>query len=581
MDWQSMLFQFFGGLGIFLFGLKYMGDGLQRSAGDNLRNILNKFTSTPFRAVLAGILVTVLIQSSSGTTVLAVGLVSAGFMNLEQAIGIIMGANIGTTITAFIIGFHVGAYALPIMAIGALLLFFTKNAFVNSVGQIIFGFGSLFYGLDMMGTGMEPLEQLPQFRSLMTNLSDHPFYGVLTGTGLTLVIQSSSATVGILQELYSQNSISLQAALPILFGNNIGTTITAILAAIGASLPAKRAAASHVVFNLTGTVFILLILSPFTVVLTKLSVLLNLNPAMQLAFAHGMFNVLNVLIQMWFIHQLAVLVTKMVPGEERIVKYDATNLDYTIIQTSPSVALNQAKLEVEQMGSFVTDEFHAAYKYYLDHNDLYKQDTLQLEEIVDTIDYKLTEYLTFISREELPFHASNDHAIMIDITKYLERIGDHCENIVRNIEEATKAAKRDIRANKHNQDVQTILMDDELVNLFAIVERNIREAIDSYLQDNQLLAEQVIQREEEVNEAEQAIRERYIQRLNSGIGLPSEGILFVDIVSNLERISDHSVKIAKHTLGTRYPYQRLSRRFIRKTEQAYAEAVLKASSLDK
>ena len=581
MDWQSMLFQFFGGLGIFLFGLKYMGDGLQRSAGDNLRNILNKFTSTPLRSVLAGILVTVLIQSSSGTTVLAVGLVSAGFMNLEQAIGVIMGANIGTTITAFIIGFHVGAYALPIMAIGAMLLFFTKNSFMNSIGQIIFGFGCLFYGLDLMGTGMEPLEQLPQFRSLMTDLSDHPFYGVLAGTGMTLVVQSSSATVGILQELYSQNSIALDAALPILFGNNIGTTITAILAAIGASLPAKRAAASHVIFNLTGTAFILLILAPFTVVLTNLSTALNLNPAMQLAFAHGLFNVLNVLIQMWFIHQLAVLVTKMVPGEERIVKYDATNLDYTIIQTSPSVALNQAKLEVEQMGSFVTDEFHATYKYYLDHNDLYKQDTLQLEEIVNTIDYKLTEYLTFISREELPFHSSNDHAIMIDITKYLERIGDHCENIVRNIEDATKAAKRDIRTNKNQQDVQTILMDEELVNLFAIVERNVQEAIASYVQDNQLLAEKVIQREEEVNEAEQTIRERYIQRLNSGIGLPSEGILFIDIVSNLERISDHSVKIAKHTLGTRYPYQRLSRRFIRKTEQAYAEAVLKASSLDK
>nr|WP_319216429.1 Na/Pi cotransporter family protein [uncultured Trichococcus sp.] len=581
MDWQSMLFQFFGGLGIFLFGLKYMGDGLQRSAGDNLRNILNKFTSTPLRSVLAGILVTVLIQSSSGTTVLAVGLVSAGFMNLEQAIGVIMGANIGTTITAFIIGFHVGAYALPIMAIGAMLLFFTKNSFMNSIGQIIFGFGCLFYGLDLMGTGMEPLEQLPQFRSLMTDLSDHPFYGVLAGTGMTLVVQSSSATVGILQELYSQNSIALDAALPILFGNNIGTTITAILAAIGASLPAKRAAASHVIFNLTGTAFILLILAPFTVVLTNLSTALNLNPAMQLAFAHGLFNVLNVLIQMWFIHQLAVLVTKMVPGEERIVKYDATNLDYTIIQTSPSVALNQAKLEVEQMGSFVTDEFHAAYKYYLDHNDLYKQDTLQLEEIVNTIDYKLTEYLTFISREELPFHSSNDHAIMIDITKYLERIGDHCENIVRNIEDATKAAKRDIRTNKNQQDVQTILMDEELVNLFAIVERNVQEAIASYVQDNQLLAEKVIQREEEVNEAEQTIRERYIQRLNSGIGLPSEGILFIDIVSNLERISDHSVKIAKHTLGTRYPYQRLSRRFIRKTEQAYAEAIVKAASLDK
>lgn len=257
LDVQKMIFEFIGGLGIFLFGIKFMGDGLQKSAGDKLRDILDRFTTNPFMGVLAGILVTILIQSSSGTTVITVGLVSAGFMNLRQAIGVIMGANIGTTVTAFIIGIKISDYALPILAVGALMLFFFKSKPVQNYGQIVFGFGMLFFGLELMGDGMKPLRSLQAFQDLTVSMSDNPILGVVIGTVFTVIVQSSSATIGILQELFGQGAIDIYAALPVLFGDNIGTTITAILASIGASVAARRAALTHVMFNIIGTVIFL------------------------------------------------------------------------------------------------------------------------------------------------------------------------------------------------------------------------------------------------------------------------------------------------------------------------------------
>src|SRR5690625_3974501 len=205
-----------------------MGDGLQKSAGDNLRNILDKFTSNPFLGVLAGLIVTVLIQSSSGTTVLTVGLVNAGFMTLRQAIGVIMGANIGTTVTAFIIGINLGEYSLPILAIGCFLLIFFKNQKVNAIGQAIFGFGALFFGLGLMSNGMATLRSLQSFHDLTITMSQDPILGVIIGTVFTVIVQSSSATIGILQGLFSEGAVDIHAALPILFGDNLGTTITAI-----------------------------------------------------------------------------------------------------------------------------------------------------------------------------------------------------------------------------------------------------------------------------------------------------------------------------------------------------------------
>nr|WP_227872573.1 Na/Pi cotransporter family protein [Jeotgalibaca ciconiae] len=551
MDIQQMLFEFFGGLGIFLFGLKFMGDGLQRSAGDNLRSILNKFTSNPFRAILAGMVVTVIIQSSSATTVLTVGLVSAGFMSLKQAIGVVMGANIGTTVTAFIIGINISAYSLPIIAIGSLLLFFTKKELINNMGEIIFGFGALFFGLELMGNGMAPLETLPQFRELMLSLSHNPILGVSLGTVLTLLVQSSSALIGIIQELYTQGSITLEAALPMLFGSNIGTTITAILAAIGTSVAARRTSASHVVFNLVGTILVMLVLNPFSNVVRMVGDLFQLNPAMQLAFAHGLFNVVNVLIQMWFISQIAALVTKIIPGEEKVVAYDDKRLDFSMVQTSPALALNQAKLEIVEMGEVVKDEFGAVFSYFKTPDEKVREKALQLEEIVNEIDMKLTEYLTVIAREELPAKSSEEHTTMVDITKYLERIGDHSESILKNIKDG---AQIDKRYRKENDEKETRLFDEDLVHMFELVELNIQDAIQSFSENRKHLAEKVLVREKEINALEIHLRAKYIERLNAGIGQPSDGILFVDIVSNLERMSDHTVKIAKHTLGYRYPF---------------------------
>ncbi len=555
---QEVLFQFFGGLGIFLFGLKYMGDGLQRSAGDNLRDILNKFTSTPFRAILAGIVVTVLIQSSSGTTVLTVGLVSAGFMTLKQAIGVVMGANIGTTITAFIIGFDVGAYALPIMAIGAFLLFFFKGLMINSIGQVIFGFGALFFGLELMGDGMSPLRDLQVFREWMVNLSDNPIMGVGVGTAFTLLVQSSSATIGILQELYAQGSVALEAALPILFGNNIGTTITAIIAAIGASVAARRTAASHVIFNLVGTVVVVLLLRPFTELLVVLSSALGLNPEMQLAFAHGMFNITNVLVQMWFINQIAALVEKLVPGEESLIDY-TTHLDYSLVHASPAMALNQTKMEVDQMGEIVLKEFRSMFSYYQTGNEKNHEDTMQLEEVVNKIDMSLTEYLMLLSNEELPLQNTREHTVLLDVTKYLERIGDHCETILKNSKEAVRISKKQSKNNKMDAELENAFNDEDLIALFQMVEQNVQDAVLSFKEDSHSLAGKVLKREKEVNELEDNIRNKYIHRMNAGIGLPSDGILFVDIVSNLERISDHTVKIAKHALGIRYAFEKTKR----------------------
>ncbi|MGY3777325.1 Na/Pi cotransporter family protein [Isobaculum melis] len=558
MEIQEMLFQFAGGLGIFLFGIKYMGDGLQQSAGDNLREILNRFTSTPLRSVLAGIVVTALIQSSSGTTVLAVGLVSAGFMTLKQAIGVIMGANVGTTVTAFIIGINLGAYALPIIAVGAFCLFFSKRQFINNFGQIAFGFGALFYGLELMGKGMAPLQESPVFADLMLKVADQPILGVGIGTLLTMVLQSSSATVGILQQLYAQGSVTLQAALPILFGDNIGTTITAVLAALGASVAARRTAGSHVIFNLVGAVIFTVLLQPFTYVITNLSGYLGLNPEMQIAFAHGIFNLSNLLIQFWFINQIAYLVTKLVPGKESIIQYNS-HLDTRIMQTAPSMALNQAKQELIQMGHFVEEEFKATFNYYEKQKDGDQTNALQLEEAVDNFDRRLTEYLMKLSTVNLTNNENEEQTSMMEMTKDFERMGDHCENIMENIQEAVRVEKKqlakDKKEGKKSSREGKVLFDDDMVNMFNKVGKNIHDAIQAYESGDTELAQKIMKREEQINAMERLLRKKYTRMLNDGTGRPSDGILFVDIASNLERVSDHAAHIAEHVLGIRHEYQ--------------------------
>ena len=540
LNWQEMLFEFFGGLGIFLFAIKYMGDGLQKAAGDRLRDILDRYTTNPFMGVLVGIIVTVLIQSSSGTTVITVGLVSAGFMNLRQAIGVIMGANIGTTITAFIIGFDVGAYALPIMAVGAFLIFFFKTNKVQNIGEVIFGFGGLFLGLELMSGGMKPLREMTAFSDFTLSMSEHPILGVIAGTLFTLIVQSSSATVAILQGLYSENLLSLSGSLPVLFGDNIGTTITAVLASLGASITAKRAAAAHVLFNVVGTVIFLFLLIPFTLYIEWISGVLDLESKMQIAFAHGSFNVANTIIQFPLIGVWAYVVTKFIPGDDVIIEFKPKHLDVNFIDQSPSLAIGQAKEEILNMGLLSVQGLETTYSFLKSKNKREAEIAYQLEDALNNLDQKITDYLVKISAHPLSIQDSSRHNMLMDTVRDVERIGDHFENIIELIE---------------YQEVNRIILTEDALGdvseMFELTIDTVKKAIDALDTNNDELARKVSEQENIIDRMERQYRKNHILRVNEGRCTGQAGINFVDILSNLERIGDHASNIADAVLGKR------------------------------
>ncbi|EJR32556.1 MULTISPECIES: Na/Pi cotransporter family protein [Bacillus cereus group] len=535
---QDMIFQFIGGLGIFLFGIKYMGDGLQQAAGDRLRDILDRFTTNPLMGVLAGMLVTVLIQSSSGTTALTVGLVSAGFMTLRQAIGVIMGANIGTTVTAFIIGIKIGEYALPVMAVGAILLFFFKNKKVHSVGQVVFGFGMLFFGLELMSAGMKPLRSLESFQELTVSMSDNPILGIVVGTVFTLIVQSSSATIGILQELFGQGAIDLQAALPVLFGDNIGTTITAVLAAIGTSIAARRAALVHVIFNIIGTIIFTILLIPFTSLIQYFQTSLNLNPEMTIAFAHGTFNVTNTIIQFPFIAVLAWIVTKIIRGEDAAIDFKPQHLNPIFIEQSPAIALTEAQKEIIRMAEFSLHGLKEANQFLNTQDKKHANMATQLEGAINNLDKKITEYLVLLSEKPLSPTDSEKHSVLAGVVGDIERVGDHVENLVELV---------DFQISN-----RVSLSDEALAELNEMLElttSTLQDSVEALTNFDTELAQTVIAKERKIDQMERVLRKRHVLRLNERSCSGDASIIFVDMVSNLERIGDHAVNIADGVLG--------------------------------
>lgn len=538
IDIQKLIFEFAGGLGIFLLGIKFMGDGLQKTAGDRLRNILDKFTSNPFLGVLAGIIVTVLIQSSSGTTVLTVGLVNAGFMTLRQAIGVIMGANIGTTVTAFIIGVDLGEYSLPIIAVGCFMIFFFNNQKVTAIGQTIFGFGALFYGLDLMSSGMHPLRSLDAFHELTLNMSTNPVLGVVIGTLFTVVVQSSSATIGVLQGLFSEGAIDVKAAIPVLFGDNIGTTITAVLASLGASVAAKRAAYTHVIFNLVGATIFLFLLGYFTKYVIFLQGQLGLNPEMTLAFAHGSFNIANMIIQFPFIGALAWVVTKIIPGEDTTIEYKPKHLDPIFIQQSSTLALDQAKAEVIRMGEYASQGLEETNQYLLTQQQKHSETAMQIEGALNNLDRKITDYLVEVSAGSLSEFESSKHTALMDSVRDIERVGDHFENIIELIDYKIS-----------NKVYLTEQAQEDLTNMFDLTILTVKQAIKALDNMDREEALAVVQKEDQIDKMERNYRKKHIIRMNEGLCSGSAGIVFVDIISNLERIGDHSVNIAEEVLG--------------------------------
>lgn len=538
INWQEIAFHFLGGLGLFLYSIKTMGDGLQQAAGDRLRYYIDKYTSNPFFGILVGIGMTALIQSSSGVTVITVGLVSAGLLTLRQAIGIVMGANIGTTVTSFIIGFKLGDYALPMLFLGAVCLFFTKNRTINNIGRIVFGVGGIFFALNLMSGAMEPLKDLQVFKDYMVELSKNPILGVLVGTGLTLLIQASSATIGILQNLYASHLIDLQGALPVLFGDNIGTTITAIIASLGANIAAKRVAAAHVAFNVIGTVICIIFLVPFTGLIQWFESFLNLAPEMTIAFAHGTFNITNTIIQFPFIGALAFMVTKLIPGEDEVVKYEPLYLDEQLIKQAPSIALGNAKKELLHLGNYAAKAFDLSYDYIINSNEKVAEKGHKTEEAINTIDEKLTRYLISLSGEALSQKESEVLTNILDSSRDLERIGDHAEALLN---------LNDYLQRKNVQFSEAAL--EELAAIYLKTSDFVKDALESVENNDLEKAQALIERHEDINNMERVLRKTHIKRLNNGECSTQAGVNFIDIISHYTRVSDHAMNLAEKVLA--------------------------------
>lgn len=546
---QAVLFQALGGLGIFLFGIKYMSEGLQNAAGSKMKNFLEKGTKTPLRGVITGTLVTGLIQSSSGTTVLTVGLVNAGLLNLKQAIGVIMGANIGTTLTAYLIGFDLKAYALPIIAAGAVLIFFSKKKLLNSIGSVVFGFGMLFYGMDVMGNGLKPLSNQPFFTELMLSVENNPLIGVAIGTVTTMIVQSSTATIGILQELASQGAVTYQQALPILFGDNIGTTFTALLAAIGTSVAARRAALTHTLFNVMGTVIFL----PLTVLgifpeLVKLSTSLlpgfgsweTINIKMKIAQSHGVFNITNTIIHLPFVGVLAYVVTKLVPGKLTQVNMKVEYLEPRLLK-QPEVALSQARKELFRMGESASTFYNNAVKFFFNpkDKDLNPMFLEQSEQLINKLEEQITEYVVKVTSENRLTEEQSSYAtVLLHAVTDLERIGDHADNIV----ELTIYGMEN-KISFSNEAMESIRTMAELTG------STLELSLKALKENDHELARKVIQNEVIIDNLERQFREGHILRLNEQECVGICGSIFLEMLSNMERIGDHAVNLAEYVLG--------------------------------
>lgn len=522
------------GLAIFLFGIKTMGDSLKVLAGPKMKSIIDRSTTNPVKGVFVGALVTGLLQSSSGTTALAISLVRAGLMNLKQAVGIIMGANIGTTVTAILIGFKISEYAPYILIVGAFMLMFSHKHRTHHIALLIFSFGALFYGLDVMGSALKVLAHMPMFGEFAVTISHNKILGLFLGTGMTLVIQSSSATIGILQSLYGDGLITLQGALPILFGDNIGTTITAVLAAIGGSVAARRAAAAHVIFNVVGTICFMLIFGLFYNYVVWGAQTFNLNPAMQIAFAHASFNITTTVLLLPFIGVLVWIVTKIIRDDESEEKIHRVILDEKLIDVSAPDAVTAAYANAVEMAN-MTRKMSTRTKQYIFTRDIKARDRIPVyEEVVNDYNKQIGKYLVKIGENELDPLYNQLQTNLIYSIKDIERIGDHFTNLMYIFDQIF--------------DAKEVLTDKALTDLNAMFDL-IDELIDDTIQVLDHSTPELIAKiqvaENKLDRLNEDAKDRFVERYKGG-ELSGEigATVFVDALSELERIGDHCENIA-------------------------------------
>ena len=531
MTVQSVI-QLLGGVGLFLFAIKLISEALQLIAGDRLRQLIGTLTRTPLMGVLVGACVTVLIQSSSATTVMTVSFVDAGLMTLTQAIGVIMGANIGTTITGQILAIKIQDYAYLFIIVGVLLSFFGRTKVQKYAGSGLLGFGLLFVGMQTMENSMSFLRNEQE---LFLAFSRNPLMGVLAGTLLTLLVQSSAATVGLTIALGMQGLLPLHAAIPIILGDNIGTTITAVLASIGTDRTAKQACAAHVLFNVIGVCIFLSILPIYE----KMIAMTAEGIGHQIANAHTLFNICNTIIFLPFVKVFAALIRKILPDKAHKIVAGAQYLDPKLIEATPGIAVEAVKNECAYMGFLVIHLLDSVQEVFFKNKKEMIEEIDKTEEKIDELHKAIHAYAENITQAGISDDASRALTSYVSCSGNIERIGDYGKKLLEYYI---------YRQNRPTDfSVQAL---DELADMYGEAHHAIVLALDGFINDDPAKSKEVAPIAGKLRGMEVELRNRHIQRLDRQECDPETGLVFVDILGIIEHIGYHSNNLAKATITT-------------------------------
>ena len=547
----------FGAVALFLFGMTTMTDGLERLSSGKLESILEKLTNSTFKGVLLGALVTGLIQSSAATTVMCVGFVNAGIMKLRQTVGVIMGANIGTTVTAQLLRlgdistdnlalqFLSPEFLGPILAVvGVILFMFVTKGHKKDIGQIVLGLGILFIGMNFMKDAVSPLKELPEFQKMFTAFSN-PVLGIIVGAVITALLQSSSASVGILQTVSSTGAVTFSSAAPLIMGQNIGTCITALISAIGASKNAKRTAMLHLLFNIIGTIVFIVLLYAGNAIF-KFDFWETTMSAGSIASIHLFFNVACTVLLLPFGNLLVKIATRLVPGgaEER----EVCELDERFLAT-PALAIERANSTVVQMGEFAKENYALAVEL-LERYDIKKQERLnETEAAIDKMEGLLDSYLVKLTDRALSSEESMKVSELLHTLSDFERIGDYVVNL------SESAAALHSRGISFSQTAKA-----ELAAITGAVGEAVEKAVECFSKESRSIAFEVEPIEEVVDVMQDALKSRHIERLKAGECTIELGTQFLELLINLERISDHCSNVAMYILRQKSAHGDLIRR---------------------
>ena len=525
-----------GGLGLFIFGIRTMGDGLENAAGAKLKRMLEVLTGNRFLAVLVGFVVTAIIQSSTATTVMVVGFVNAGMMSLAQAVGVIMGANIGTTVTSLLIALNFSSVAAAAVLVGVILMLASKKTVVKNLGAIFTGFGLLFLGIDMMSDSMAPLRDSAGFMNFIVTVSEsplRPLFGIILGIVMTAVLQSSSASVGVLQTLAMQGLVPLKFSVFVLFGQNIGTCLTALFSTVGAKKNSKRAAVIHLLFNLIGTgIFILIaLLTPYVEWIEKLSP----DPMAQIAISHIVFNIVSTVVMFPFAKALVKLSCLLVPGkDDSESEMHCKFIDDRLLNTPP-FAVMQVSKEVARMAKLARDNFETSAHALINRSNKDLDKVMENEEIINYLNHHITSYLVKLNALDITDSDSDYIARVFHAINDIERVGDHAINLA-------EAAQHNIGEGLKFSDPAREELNQLCGSVVTLLERSMAAFDNQSLSDNE--AKELSDLEEHIDDLTLECQDSHIFRLNRKECNTEAGMLYLNTITDFERVGDHAINIA-------------------------------------